>query len=330
MEEINMKKTIIAAFIVVLFIFSGTFGTLLAQEGRGTGRLVGYVKGTDKEPIEGATIKLEYTDFNYKLEVTSDQKGKFVFQGIGVGTVKIWAEKEGFARTGVGLRVSGVKKNPIQHLELKKVEEAIKEAPKDDKNAELRNKFKKADALFQERNFEGALALYQDFQKERPELYQIGINIANCYVAMNRFPEAIKEFKAILEKILAEKPDTAGNTQVAKIYSSLGDIYMRQDKLKEAEEYFKKSIAISPDDHALAYNVAEILFVAGKSDDAVKYYDMAIKINPKFAKSYMQKGYAYLNKGDMKKAIASFKQFLEIAPDSPEADGVREVIKSLQ
>ncbi len=111
-----MRKSIFAAFAVLLFIFAGTFGTLFAQEGRGTGRLVGYVKGTDSAPIEGVTVKLEYTDFNFKLEVTSDKKGKFVFQGIGVGTVKIWAEKEGFARTGVGLRVSGVKKNPIQHL----------------------------------------------------------------------------------------------------------------------------------------------------------------------------------------------------------------------
>jgi tetratricopeptide (TPR) repeat protein len=315
---------------VLLFIFAGTFATtLLAQEGRGNGRLLGFVKDTDKNPIEGVIVKMEYIDFNYKLEAKTDAKGKFVFSGMGPGSVKIWAEKEGYARTGVGLRVSGIKKNPQQFLELKKLEEAM-EVKGDNKNDALRIKFKKADALYKERKFDAALALYQDFQKELPDLYKIGINIANCYVGMNRFPEAIEEFQSTLKKILAEKPDTTGNTEVAKIYSSLGDIYMRQNKLKEAEEYFKKSIAISPDDHALAYNVAEILFAAGKSDDAVKYYDMAIKINPKFTKSYMQKGYAYLNKGDMKQAIASFKQFLEIAPDSPDADGVREVIKSLQ
>jgi Tfp pilus assembly protein PilF len=41
-------------------------------------------------------------------------------------------------------------------------------------------------------------------------------------------------------------------------------------------------------------------------------------------------GYAYLNKGDTKKAIEMFKKFLELDPDSPEAFEIKEVIKTLQ
>jgi predicted negative regulator of RcsB-dependent stress response len=326
------KKTIAAlAIAVTLIIFAGSVrNTLQAQEGRGTGRLKGYVKGTDKEPLEGVKVTLEYIKYNYKLESLSDAKGKFVFQGLGPGNVKIWAQKDGYARTGLGFHVSGVKKNPVQHLVLRKLEEAAKDGKVDDQGDILRGQFKKADLLFDERKFEAALALYRDAQKAKPEIYQVGIKIGQCYLEMNRIDEAITEFKDVLEKSLAKNPNTAGNMEVAKLYSTIGDAYMRQDKLKEALEYFKKSIAIAPDDHALAYNVAEILFVAGKADEAIEYYDLAIKINPKWPKSYMQRGYAYLNKGDTKKAIESFNKYLELAPDSPEADGIREVIKSLK
>jgi cytochrome c-type biogenesis protein CcmH/NrfG len=330
MEDKKMKKSIIAATALVFLIFAGSFTSgLLAQEGRGIGRLKGYVLDTDKNPIEGVKLTIEYKDFNHKLTTTSGKDGKFVFIGLGVGIIQVIAEKEGFIRGGIGLKVSGVNKNPEQHIVLKRVEE-VKEIAQDQKNELLRSKYKKADALYKERKFEAALAGYQDFLAERPDLYKIGINIANCYLEMQRFDEAIKALNTVLEKILAEKPDVKGNVEVAKIYATLGDIAMRRDDLKKAEGFFKKSIDISPDDHALAYNVAEILFAAGKTDDAIKYYDKAIQINPKWPKSYMQRGYAYLNKGDIKIAIESFKKYLELVPDSAEADGVREVIKSLQ
>jgi len=105
---------------------------------------------------------------------------------------------------------------------------------------------------------------------------------------------------------------------------------MRQNNLKEAEGYFKKSLEVDPSDHALAYNVAEIMFVAEKTDEAINYYKMAIQINPQFSKSYMQCGYAYLNKGDTKSAIEYLKKFLEVDPNAPEAEGVKEVIASLK
>jgi hypothetical protein len=78
MEEINMRKSIIAALVVLLFIFAGTFATtLLAQEGRGNGRLLGFVKDTDKNPIEGVIVKIH----RFQLQVGSKNrcKGKICF-----------------------------------------------------------------------------------------------------------------------------------------------------------------------------------------------------------------------------------------------------------
>jgi len=330
-----MRKLIAAngTMAVILLIFAGVSlftSPLPAQEGRGNGRVVGFVHDTGKKPIAGVTLTLEYIKYSNKQTVTSNEKGKWTFVGLGVGDVRISVAKDGYKNEGIQFRVSGIRKNPNQYITLKKLSELKPTEVDDDKGLASKTSFKKAIDLYKEREFEAALALFRDFLAMQPQLYKVGINIANCYLEMGQYNEAIKEYEKVLAKITAENPDLAGNSDAAALYSSIGDTYMRQDKLKEAEEYFKKSIEIDPSDHALAYNVAEILFAAGKTDDAIKYYDIAVKIKPGWSKAYLQRGYAYLNKGDIKKALQSMEKFLELAPNSPEAEGVKEVIKSLK
>ncbi len=321
-----MKREFRITIILLCIAFSFS-SAMAAQEGSGEGRLKGYVIDTDKNPIEGAKVTLEYQKYNRKLVTTTNKKGKFSFLGLGGGDVRISAEKEGFVLGGNQTHLSSIIKNPTQYIKLKRISEV---KPEEDPIAALKDEFTQAIALFNERKFEDALELFQSFQQKKPGMYKIGINIANCYLELQRYEEAIEELQKVLDKIKAENPELEGNKTAAQIFATIGDIYMRQDQLKKAEEYFKKSIEIDKSDHALAYNIAEILFVGGKTDESITYYNLAIKIKPDWPNSYKQIGYAYLNKGDIKKAIEMFQKFLKLDPDSPEAPGLKEVIKSLE
>lgn len=323
-----MKKQIFRSASVGLFIILAFTLMGLAQEGRGKGRLSGVVQDENQNPIAGVKLKLEYMGYDYQLTAVSDEKGKWAFIGLGMGMVKIDAEKDGFVPSGIQLNVSSVNRNPKQFITLKRIEDIKPGAAEEGEVS--RDTFIKATALYKESKYEAALALFRDFRQQQPNLYQIGINIGNCLLELRRFEEAIKEFQIVADKIAAENPEVKGNTELARLYASIGDTYMRQDKLKEAEEYFKKSIEIDPHDHALAYNVAEILFAGGKTNEAITYYQLAIKIKPDWPKSYVQLGYAYLNTGDTKAALENLKKFVELAPDSPEAAGVKDIIKSLE
>ncbi|MGD2087845.1 MAG: tetratricopeptide repeat protein [Candidatus Aminicenantes bacterium] len=314
-----------AALLLTMFTFTW-WGW--AQEGRGKGRLTGEVRDEDKNPIAGVNVTLDYLSYDYQLTDVTDKNGKWAFVGLGMGVVKITAEKDGFIPGGIQVSVSSVNRNPRQLIILKHVED-IKPGTAEAGDMS-RDTFVKATALYKESKYEAALALFQDFRQHQPQLYQIGINIGNCYLELGRFEEAIKEFQAVADKITAENSEVKGNAELARLYASIGDTYMRQNKLKAAEEYFKKSIEIDSSDHALAYNVAEILFAGGKTEDAIKYYQLAIRIKPDWPKSYVQLGYAYLNKGDTKAAIESLKKFVELAPDSPQTPGVKDIIKSLE
>lgn len=98
---------------------------------------------------------------------------------------------------------------------------------------------------------------------------------------------------------------------------------------KEAQEFFTQSIALNPKDEILAYNVAEIFFGNNQTENAIQYYQPAIQIKPEWSEPYLKMGYAYLNKGDMAKAVASLNEFLKHDPESPQAPVIKSLIESL-
>jgi len=321
-----MKKdssVIWAAFLII--IFSG-FG-LYSQEGRGKGRLTGFVVDEDENPIEGALIILEYFQFTHKLTTVSDARGRWGFIGLGRGVVSITTDKEGFVPSTIQLEVSGAKRNPEPKIILKKPTGNVATEGLSDSSKEI---LLQGNALFEQKKFVEALPLYQAFSDKYPSLYKIRLNLANCYMELQEYDKAIAEYQKVLDGLDGEAADKKDNKLTAQVFSGIGDAYMRQNKFKEAEQYFKKSIDIDPGDPALAYNVAEIMMQAGNADEAIRYYEMAIRIKPDWPKFYLKLGYAWLNKGNTQKAVESFTKFVEISPpDDPDVALVKDIIKKI-
>ena len=268
-----MKKQILRTAAAVLLIILAFTSAGWAQEGQGKGRLSGEVRDEDKNPIAGVKLTLDYLSYDYQLTDVSDKNGKWAFIGLGMGLVNITAEKDGFVTRGIQLNVSSIRQNPSPIIILKRIED-IKPG-----TAEIgdisKDTFTKATALYKEAKYEAALALFQDFRKQQPLLYKIGINIGNCFLELQRFDKAIEEFQKAAEKITEKYPQVKGNEQLAQIYASIGDTYMRQDKLKEAEETMIKAHKLAENNHAINYYLAVIFEKIGKKVDAIKHYEIA-------------------------------------------------------
>ena len=321
-----MKKKKFSLFVVVFIIFFPF--SAFSQEGRGGGRLEGTVVDENGKPIKDVNLILKYPKYSYQQTTVSNKKGKWVFSGLGQGNVSVSAKKEKYQSSGIFLLVSGAARNPKQIIVLKKISDIKKE---DGIEKSTKDMFVKGNELFQLKKYDEALSLFREFLTQSPSMYKVRINIANCHMELKQYDQAIEEFKKVLEGLEAEKsPDAGDKEMMASALASIGDIYMKRNDLENAEKFFKKSIETDEKDPALAYNVAEILFVGGKTEEAIKYYKLAVKIKPDWAKAYKQMGYALLNKGDIEEAINSFKKFMELDPDSPEKGVIEEVIKSLQ
>lgn len=324
-----MKKQLIITFIIVpVLLLMGT-SDLISQEGRGGGRLTGSVKDETGAPIADVKIVLQSISYNFNLETISDAEGKWGFYGFGKDQFKITGTKEGYAPFEHIQALSGVNRNPVLDLVMvKAAPQAIQDAGVDQVS---RTGLKKGNTLYKEGKFQEALPYFKNFLAGNPDQYKMGINLGNCYLQVKQYEEAIKTFKQVIEGFKKETPNLKGNNNVASIYANIGEAYSAMNNLEEAAVYYKKSMDTSPPtDAAVAYNVAEILFNGGKTDEAIEYYSLAAKLKPEMAIYYSKLGYAYLNKGDLKAAVSYFEKFVKLAPNDPTTPELQDLIKSLK
>jgi len=300
--------------------------TPYAQEGRGMGRIFGTVVDENGKPLEGVDILIEAKDFNFKTFAKSDKKGNWAVAGLGTGVFRITASKEGFNNTIMEVMVSQFKNPPIK-IVMVAIKETGEPAGLDESSRAL---FTEANSLYDQGNYAGALALFQEFLERNPTLYPVRLNIGNCYREMKEYDKAISEYNSVLEKIKSEKADIKGDEMAAKALASIGEIYMIQNNMEKAQDYLKKAIDIYPNDHALAYNVAEIFFQAGMVDQAIEYYNLASKIKPDWSLAYLKLGFVYINKNNFEEAIKNFEKFLELSPNDPQAETIKNLVEQLK
>jgi tetratricopeptide (TPR) repeat protein len=315
MNKIDKKIWCVLACVFVLSTMA------FAQAGRGKGRLTGSVVNEKGDPVANATVKLEFEKGGLKDETLSNAKGEWGFISLGTGNVMLTAAAEGYLDSNGQAYVQQLEKNPPVKLVLR--EDKEKKARVKDEASML--ELEKGNQLFSERKFDEALGLFQKFAELNPNVYQIYFNIGDIYREKGEFEKANEQY-AIAQAKAREKADVV---MQAKALASFGEICLRQEKLKEAQEFFTQSIALNPKDEILAYNVAEIFFGQNQIDEAIKNYQLAIQIKPEWSEPYLKIGYAYLNKGNMTKAIESLNEFLKRDPESPQAPVVKSLIESL-
>ena len=71
--------------------------------------------------------------------------------------------------------------------------------------------------------------------------------------------------------------------------------------------------------HVPLYNRGVAYQANGDLDLAIADFDLAIALNPKYAKAYNNRGNAYKDKGDLDRAIADLDQAVALLPDTPTA-----------
>jgi len=298
----------IAALILV------AAGPALSQAGHGKGRLGGVLLDPDQKPVVGIKITLIFSENkNTKFEDTTGKKGDFSFIGLGTGIWTLAASVPGFAPVEQVVNVSQLAVNPKLIVVLRKPEKTSG-VIQDEKSVAL---LEQGNQLFKDGKYDEAIALYEQFLQANPGLYQIRVSIADCYRETGEFDKAVAIYNEVITQSASDP--TMGKDMAAKSLAGIGNCYLKQGKLEEAQGYFQKSIDTSPKDEILAYNVGEIFFSNQGLDQAIRYFEMAAQIKPDWADPYLKLGYVYLNKADNAKAAENFEKFLAFEPEGERA-----------
>lgn len=306
-----------------ILLISG--GLALAQAGRGVARMGGTVVDKDGKPVAGAKITAVFDQpGGSTFEATTDKKGDWGIMGVGTGSWIITASAPGFLPVSTGAQISQLSKNPKIVLKLEK-QAAGSGIVQDEATFQT---LEEGNAFFKDGKYDTALMMYEEFLTKNPGAYQVLLNIGDCYREKGEYETAIQKYNQLIEQAAA---DTAmGKTIGAKGLAAIGLCYLKQDKLAESQEYFKKSIEMAPQDENLPYNVAEIYFSNQQIDDAIRYFEMAIQIKPDWADPYLRVAFAYLNKGDNVKAAENLEKFIKLEPETERTAQAKAILDAIK
>jgi len=328
MSHRRRKNAIIKSFFPFFLSLLLALPLLLcAQENLGKGRVSGQVVDENGNPLEGANILVQSLQTQTVLEGVSDNKGHFAVAGMGTGRWKVTAAKKGYTSSEINYQVQQLTRNPPIIFTLKKLT-GMAALLADEESLKM---FDQGNALLKEDKVDEALKVFEDFLAKYPDIYQIHLSIGSCYLKKKEWDKAEAEFKLILEKTMAAFGDYRKDKATSiRALSGLGEICLMREDLVKAQEFFKQAVDISPEDEVAAYNVGEVFFSIQQTDEAVRYFELAIQIKKDWSKPYLKLGYVYLNRGDYAKSIEYFSKFVEIDPQNPEVLQVKNIIATIE
>jgi len=142
-------------------------------------------------------------------------------------------------------------------------------------------------------------------------------NIPNDHIQATDFLKQgkLKEAENLYKKILKRDP------QYIKAYNNLGVVFRQQGKLDLAEENYRKTIELDPSYFQGYSNLGNIFKIQGKFNEAEKVYRKALKLNPKFADAHNNLGGALQLLGRFEEAAESYEQAIKINPGYMDAYG---------
>ena len=100
-----------------------------------------------------------------------------------------------------------------------------------------------------------------------------------------------------LYRVLIEK-----GSKNSSVYTNYGLILINFGKLKEAEFFIRKAIALNPTDSKAHYNLGIVLQDLGKLQESELSYRRAIKFKPDHAEAHLNLGNILRNLGKLKEA----------------------------
>ncbi|HEX9981759.1 MAG TPA: carboxypeptidase regulatory-like domain-containing protein [Thermoanaerobaculia bacterium] len=167
-------------------------------------------------------------------------------------------------------------------------------------------------ALANEKNYDGALAKFEETVKVNPDLTAGWIALAKTAAAAKKYPRAIE---AANKALLIDDEDMEMWQVLVASYTATGD----KAKAKEAQAKLPANAGSTFNDAARAIN-------AGKDGDAEPLLKAAIAADAKFAAAYYELGMLYVRAGKNADAKTNLEKYLELEPNGKDAPTAKEML----
>jgi tetratricopeptide (TPR) repeat protein len=173
----------------------------------------------------------------------------------------------------------------------------------------------------------GVLVGYFVFQS----LAQVPMSVSGGVAAANQ-PQSVPERRlvdpqevAALERLAADNPDDA------EVRIRIGALYLESGQYQQAAEWLRQATTSDEENLHARNHLAVALAEMGRFDEAISEYETALALDPSHPQSLFGLGRVLLyGKRDVQRGIAVWEKLIEVAPDSPEAQNIREEVEALK
>lgn len=296
----------------------------------GNNYIVGTVYSPDGVPITTRMrIKLTSPEWGDIL-ATTDDRGKFVFSGVGSGVymVVIDREKE-YEPVSQEVEIirarSTVPETYFVSIRLRFVEEkkpktgpAVISAANAGVPKAALDHYESASKLAHQKDLKGAIKELKLAVSEYPSFVSAHNQIGVLYLRLNELDHADEAFKAAL-KINPEAYEPLLNRGIA-LYK-LG-------KFKDAETSFRHTLKIRADSSVSQYYLGRTLNKLNRNEEAETALLTCLKMSPNdFSEAHRVLAAIYLDRGTLPRVIEELEAYLKVVPTAPDVDNLRKVIE---
>lgn len=167
----------------------------------------------------------------------------------------------------------------------------------------------KAHQFENDRAYAAALEQYIEASFLAPNNRYIQRHIAKAYAAIGDLKNSAKYW----EKILAHEEYPSHCLRYAHILARMGNS-------KKANEYFQKAYTLDDQNPRILVEWGDFLMVEGKTEDAVKKYESALKLETNDRNQiWLRLAEIHFEEGDVDKALSFIKLVLDRLPDHQDA-----------
>ena len=106
--------------------------------------------------------------------------------------------------------------------------------------------------------------------------------IADLYMKEEKYELADNEIDSMIGVINgdAESIEIVDRNRLEKTINQLGYIYLDEKEYKKAIELFKRNVQLFSESYNAHDSIAEAYLTMGDRENAIKYYKMAVELNP--------------------------------------------------
>lgn len=94
---------------------------------------------------------------------------------------------------------------------------------------------------------------------------------------------------------------------IAEVEAQRGTAHIFEGRLEEAKASFERAIAVDPQHYRALTNLGNVALEEQRTDDAIAYYQQALKLNESFANAHHNLGVAYRRKGQLSRSVKELK-----------------------